>query len=324
MNSSNPLVTILIPCYNVEKYIDACLYSIIRQTYSNLQIVLIDDGSSDNTWGELQRYVEKDSRIEIYHQPNQGVANTRNNLIEKVKGDYTLFIDSDDWIEPDMVEFLVAKVLIENADIAMCGMIINNSNTSTEYCERILTKEETIEAFLLHNDIKGSLCNKLVNSSLLKNECFESNIGYGEDALFCWQLFQKSDKTVFTNKRLYHYRMNNMSISHQSFGANKLTGHLVWQSIASDTHKKWPQYLSIAQARWGMEDMYLLRLAGQSAYKYNDSIRELQATVKKFIPQMKSIGLLKGKEILNANIMCRWYGYSLLYSNLNKLKNLLK
>ena len=114
-------VSILSPCYNVEKYISQCLDSIIQQTYKNLQIILVDDGSTDNTLAILNQYASLDSRIEVHHQENKGVATARNELLSKVKGDYVLFVDSDDWIELDMVEFLIAKVTEENAEVAVCA-----------------------------------------------------------------------------------------------------------------------------------------------------------------------------------------------------------
>ena len=317
-------VTILIPVYNVEAYLPQCLDSILCQTYRDLQVVLIDDGSKDNTLAVAQEYARKDSRIEVYHQENQGVATTRNNLLKKIKGDYVLFVDSDDWIEPDMVEFLVRKATDNNAEVAMCGMVVNDTPVKKEYTESLLSQEECVRAFLFHNELRGSLCNKLVATSLLHNVWFHCEISYGEDALFCWHFFQNAQRIVMTDRQLYHYRMNDSSISHQSFGDKKLTGHLTWSIITEETSKWWAQFLHIAQARWGMEDMYLLRQAGQSNYKKDDSIRQLQQTVKRFIPQMKATGLLKGREVLNANILCRWYGYGVLYNKLNMIKSKIK
>lgn len=317
-------VSILIPCYNVESFLPKCLNSILAQTYQDLQVILIDDGSKDNTYVIAQEYAAKDHRIEAYHQENQGVATTRNNLLDKVKGDYVLFVDSDDWIEPDMVEFLLSKAAANKADVIICEMVINETPVKKEYTESLLTQEECVRAFLFHNELRGSLCNKLVATSLLHNVRFHCGISYGEDALFCWHFFQNAKTVVMTDRQLYHYRMNETSISHQSFGDKKLTGHLTWSIITEETSKWWPQYLHIAQARWGMEDMYLLRQAGQSNYKKNESIKQLQKTVQQFIPQMRSTGLLTGKEVLNANLMCRWYGYSSFYSKMNKLKSILR
>lgn len=312
-------VTILIPVFNVEAFLPLCLDSLLNQTHRDLQIVLIDDGSKDNSFEVMKQYAVKDQRIEIYHQENQGVATTRNNLLEKVKGDYVLFVDSDDWIELDMVEFLVGKALSTKSSVVTCSMVINDDAFDrTVYKEEIWEQPKAVREFLRHETFRGSLWNKLVLSSLLHNLRFHCGISYGEDALFCWELLQNASRVLVTDKILYHYRMNVDSISHQSFGDKKLTGHEVWRIINEECEKWWPQYLDIAQARWGMEDMYLLRQAGQSNYPYNDAIRQLQQTVKRFIPQMRSSSLLRGfKEVFNANIMCRWYRYGILYNNLH-------
>lgn len=317
----NPLVSILVPVYNVETYLPHCLDSLVGQTYPHLQIVLIDDGSTDGSWRVMQEFAARDERIEIYHQENLGVGVTRNRLLEKIKGDYVLFVDSDDWVELDMVEFLVGKVLLTNSSVVTCSMVTNDDDfDSTVYKEDIWTQSKTIREFLRHETFRGSLCNKLVATCLLHNQHFHCEISYGEDALFCWGFLQNASRVLITDKVLYHYRMNMDSISHQSFGRKKLTGHETWRIINEECEKWWPQYIGIAQARWGMEDMYLLRQAGQSNFKKNDAISQLQQTVKRFIPQMKSTGLLKGKEIFNANIMCRWYHYGMLYNMLNQIK----
>ena len=159
--TDSPLVSILSPCYNVEKFLPQCLDSIVNQTYSNLQVVLIDDGSKDDTWRVMQDYAEKDNRVEIYHQENQGVAATRNHLLDKVKGDYVLFVDSDDWIEPDMVEFLVGKALNNDVEMVVCSNVINEAQPARDYKEERWSQEKVIMEFLRHVTINGSLWNKL-------------------------------------------------------------------------------------------------------------------------------------------------------------------
>lgn len=299
---SNPLVTILSPCYNVEEYLPQCIDSILRQTYHNLQVVLIDDGSQDNTWKVMQVYAAKDSRIEIYHQENQGVATARNNLLDKVKGDYVLFIDSDDWIESNMVDFLVNKAFEHNADVTMCGMVIDDAPVRTEYTETVLTQEECIKAFLFHNELRGSLCNKFIKTNLLHNVKFHCGISYGEDALFCWHIFQKAKTVVMTNRQLYHYRMNNSSISHQVFGRKKLTGHLAWTFITEETAKWWPQYLNIAQARHCIEDTLLLRDAAHCHYQNMNDVKILQKKIRELRHTLNDVEITSTKMRLYALI----------------------
>lgn len=280
--NNTPLVSILSPSYNVEKFLPKCLDTIIHQTYSNLQIVLIDDGSNDDTWSVMQEFAAKDRRVEIYHQSNCGVAVTRNHLLDKVRGDYVLFVDSDDWIELDMVEFLIQKALTTNSSIVACGMVKNDDLfDKTIQNEEIWEQSKAVLEFLRHVRFNGSLCNKLVATNLLHNVRFYSGISYGEDALFVWGLLQNVDKVVLTDKILYHYRMNDDSISHASWTPEKKgANHQVWKQITEDAAKLWAQYLDVVKVRAALEDMWALYYASTTSYEYDGHIRMRQQNVR--------------------------------------------
>ena len=280
--NNTPLVSILSPSYNVEKFLPQCLDSIIHQTYSNLQIVLIDDGSEDGTWSVMQEFAAKDKRVEIYHQKNCGVAITRNHLLDKVRGDYVLFVDSDDWIELDMVELLIQKALTTNSSIVTCGMVKNdNSFDKNTQNEVIWEQPEVVLEFLRHVRFNGSLWNKLVATSLFHNVRFHCGISYGEDALFVWGLLQNVDKVVLIDKILYHYRMNDDSISHASWTPEKKgSNHQVWKQITEDVAKLWPQYLDVVKVRAALEDMWALYYVSATSYGYDGHIHMRQQNVR--------------------------------------------
>lgn len=302
-----PLISILSPCYNVEAFLPQCIDSIIKQTYTNLQIVLIDDGSNDDTWSVMQHYADNDTRIEIYHQHNQGVASTRNHLLEKVNGDYVLFVDSDDWIEPDMVAFLVGKAMASEADIVVCGMVKNDDTPKVQYTEEVLDQDTTVKKFLFHKELSGSLWNKLIKTSLLHGLRFDRRISYGEDALFCWHVLQRAHVIVFTDRQLYHYRMVDSSLSHQSFGEKKLSGHRVWTLLCKETERLYPEYIRIARARFCIESTLLLRDAGHCRYKEMGNVRMLQATVKKNWHCLREVNITTLKMKIYAFLACRSY-----------------
>lgn len=305
--TDKPLVSILSPCYNVEKFLPQCLNSIVNQTYSNLQIVMIDDGSKDGTWNILQKYATKDFRIEVYHQDNHGVAYTRNQLLDKIKGDYVLFVDSDDWIELDMVEFLITKATVHDADVVTCKDVINDGIPAVEYSEETCTKEQFLKDFMHHTKLRGQLWNKIVKASLLKGLRFDTAVSYGEDALLCWQFLKRTDKLIFTDKQLYHYRMVDDSLSHQSFGPKKLSAHYVWEKICADVQNSIPGYLSIAQARHCIEDTLLLRDAAHCGYQEMDNIHILQQTIKQHWRCMNKVNITSLKMKIYAYIACRSY-----------------
>ena len=308
--TDSPLVSILSPCYNVEKFLPQCLDSIINQTYSNLQIVLIDDGSKDATWHMMQDYAGKDSRIEIYHQENQGVSATRNYLLEKVKGDYVLFVDSDDWIEPNMVEFLLGKSLTNNAEMVVCGNVINDMAPASEYTEELWSQDTAVREFLRHVSFNGSLCNKLIKVSLFHNEPrFHRGISYGEDALFMWHLLQNVNRVVVTTEQLYHYRTNERSLSHCTYDHRKMSGHLVWEIINKEAVTLWPQYKNVADATFAISDMWQLYYALKSKYPKDDNIEKFQKHVRDNLRLIHRSGLVNRKKIFFAFLVA--YNYRL-------------
>lgn len=298
------VVSILVPIYNAETYLSQCIESILGQTYANLQVILIDDGSIDNSYAICKEYVKLDTRVELYHQENQGVAITRNNLLEKVRGDYVLFIDADDWVESDMVESLVDLAETHNADIVTCKNVINDSVCQKDSIKLdTWSQEETIYHFLCHIILNGSLWNKLIRTRLLNGIKFQPDISFGEDALFCWQVLQCTQKVVQTSAQYYHYRMNNDSISHQRFGEKRMSGHIVWEQISRDAEKNWPQYSEIANVSFAISDMWQLYYAAEDGYKYDDFIKECQLHVRKNLLVIAKSKLVNFKKYVFAVIV---------------------
>lgn len=301
---STPLVSILLPVYCVESYLETCLNSIINQTYKNLQIVLIDDGSLDNSYKICQSFAEKDDRIEIYHQENMGVASTRNHLLEKVKGEYLLFVDSDDWLELDMIEYLIKEIQNNSSDIIVCNVVSNKIVFKTKQQNNVKAwdQEQFISLFLRHKEINGSLWNKLIKTQLIKGLKFDPQISYGEDALFFWQILQRTNNVVVTDRKLYHYRMNDNSISHQEYGWKKISGHKVWQQIAEETAQLWPKYKNVATANYAISDMWQIYYAALSNYKMDENIKEFQKNVRNHLFLIYKSKLINKKKMLFATV----------------------
>lgn len=307
-----PLVSILIPVYNCEPYLDKCITSIINQDYKNIQIVLANDGSTDNSLEICRNYANDDSRISVLTRGNMGVANTRNDLLEQIKGEYFLFVDADDWIEPDMVSYLLGLINEFKADIAVCSNV--NGNPQEEISIEIWNQNQTIEKFLYHKEMNGSLWNKLIKSSLIKDIKFDPEVHYGEDALFLWSLLLNTSKISISNKQLYHYRMNPSSLSHSLFGSKKLTANKVWQNICKDAEIRFPSLAPTGKARWGMEMTQLLFYASKTGKGFDKDISDLQTIVKKFFPLMKRHRITSPKGLLFAWFVSHYYTLSKLFS----------
>ena len=218
---NDPLVSVIIPVYQVEKYLDKCIASVVNQTYTNLEIILVDDGSSDNCPAICDRWQAKDSRIKVIHQENGGLSHARNEGLKIATGEFIGFVDSDDWIEPNMVELLLMALLETDAEIAVGGIkafteaseaIVYTQSKSTE--SKIYSTEEALKRLLL---LKGFMCsgvwNKLYKRAVLSDVNFPEGKLH-EDVLWTTQVIGNSQKVVCINNKLYHYLQRPDSLSH--------------------------------------------------------------------------------------------------------------
>lgn len=316
------IVTILIPAYNVASFLPKCLDTVLGQTYSDLQVIVVDDGSKDDTLAVANAYAAKDARIEVYHQENQGVAATRNHLLDRVKGNWVLFVDADDWIELDMVEYLVNLAQSHSADFVMCDRVINDAEPSHQEPNVFkLDQEHAIVDFLHHDYFVGALWNKLFKRDITEGIRFNKEIWYGEDALFTWDVLQNTQKVVVSDKQLYHQYMNEESISHQPFGFKKLTGHQTWTILSEDVKKRWPKYTDLALGTFALQDIYLIQAAAQSDYPKNDNIKMLQKSVKEKWKYLKYSKIDSYKQWIYAFMIVHFYWYGRFYKMLNMIKN---
>lgn len=296
-------VSILVPVFNAEKYLRKCLDSIVNQTYKDLQVVIVDDGSTDSSPAICDEYSERYKFLEVYRQFNEGVAAARNALLDHANGDYIIFVDSDDWIEVEMISDLIHYISKYDLDIAICDYVRECSNSctvvDTTICEPLIEcRDIIIKKFLLHKELNGSLWNKLVKTTLFHKLRFAKDIWYGEDALMMWQIFQRSVRVGTVPTRYYHYRMNGESISHHPFGPKKMSGHKVWERIYADTCSAWPQYERIGKAAYAISDMWLLYYAAIDKYPYDDNIRKYQHHVRKnFVDILQAIHIKPNKKV---------------------------
>lgn len=216
------LVSVIIPAYNIGDYVGRCLDSIISQTYKNLEIIVVDDGSRDHTGEILDNYAKKDRRIKVIHKENGGVSSARNKGIEVAEGDYIGFIDGDDLIEPEMYKILVDLLEEENADIAHCGYQMVFPDRVDYYHntgkKKIQTTEEGLKDLLSGEIIEPGLVNKLYKKELIKNCRLDETVKINEDLLMNYQLFKLSQKSVYYDITPYSYMIRSSSAT----GANSL------------------------------------------------------------------------------------------------------
>lgn len=223
MKNEQPLISVIIPVYNVEMYLDRCLKSVVNQTYQNLEIFLIDDGSKDSSGDICDRWAKKDPRIRVLHQENGGLANARNNALRLIKGELVGFVDSDDWIDEDYYLSLYKIMKSKDADVVSC--MFKQTNTEKRRNSMLIRKKmfDTVNAkdYYLKNIIKGknddaSCCTKLYKRKVLENIEFENGLLF-EDVVFNWLVLNEIEKYVKIYASKYYYFLNGDSITHKAF-----------------------------------------------------------------------------------------------------------
>lgn len=308
-----PLLSVIVPCYNVEKYIERCINSIIHQDYSNLEIILINDGSTDNTKFICNRYSNIDKRIKVIHQKNQGASITRQNGIKISQGQYITFVDSDDWIHPQMYKFMMEGLYNSHADIAQCGVC-----DALEENNQILLKHRRTKTinnqYQTYDKIKGTIeilddtkwqsyfWNKIFKKELFSNIQFPIGRGLDEDNSIMFQIFHQANSSIYFDSEFYFYLKRIDSICHTT-DKKKIAKNIIdrntarWEKLQftiqhPEYHKMLNKmkniYLSISlqNIRWivSHNDLFTPRIKQQII----NQARQVQLNQKDLIPQFFS------------------------------------
>ncbi|MCR5206958.1 MAG: glycosyltransferase [Eubacterium sp.] len=206
-----PLISVIVPVYNVSKYLDRCVESIVNQTYKNLEIILVDDGSPDNCPAICDEWAQKDSRIQVIHKENGGVSSARNAGLDAANGVYIAFVDSDDYISSEMYQILVKLVVAENADVGSCNIALREENgeirPSVHFGDKTVEGGDNIvKDYLTYGLCDPGVPNKLYSSRIIPASLrFDENRKIGEDYLFNYYVFKLAEKVCTISTELYYY-----------------------------------------------------------------------------------------------------------------------
>lgn len=206
------LITVIIPAYNCDKYIEECLLSVCNQTYDNIEIILVDDGSVDNTSKICSHFANVDSRIKYIYQSNKGVSSARNVGLKFAKGKYITFVDSDDIISSQYIYTLYKDLIDYNCDLVITNWTHNINNLNKSYNKKTILQTE--DAFVLYFGkrlIDGNVYGKLYKKELISNLYFDEKIAIGEDQLFVIKALCNANAIIFDKVFLYYYRISNNS-----------------------------------------------------------------------------------------------------------------
>ncbi|WP_329903381.1 glycosyltransferase family 2 protein [Porphyromonas pogonae] len=223
--TSKPLISIVVPAYNVEKYLDQCLQSIVDQTYTNLEIIVINDGSTDNTPAIADQWKDKDNRIRVIHQENAGIAEVRNKGLTLSKGEYVGFVDSDDWIDINMYEKLFRPFELDSeCDIAICNFYSEGwtKDLSKRHLNRFgrISKNNALNYVIYGKIIELYVWNKLYRKSILEKFGFINKRNF-EDIISVPKFFSVARNIYIIKDKLYHYRYCETSIVNTKHAKNE-------------------------------------------------------------------------------------------------------
>lgn len=302
------MISVIIPVYNVETYVKECIESVIQQTYKDLEVIIIDDGSTDNSGKICDQYAELDRRIMVIHQKNQGVSAARNKGLDIAKGDYIVFVDSDDYIENDMIERLYKALLESSSDLVICNY------------------KEIYEDIKVENEKKGPLKNEILLSYEAIEKLFESGSWYyvvpwnkiyrkelwnqirfpkgyiHEDEAVIHRIFERCNKIIILEDQLCYYRQHNNSIVH----SNTMQKTDIYYALA-DRLKFLERTVSKASLR---------KLAYQFWYhfphdfflcyenkKYKVYKNRMKKALRKAFPVMRRVGFFTWKECMSVFLL---------------------
>lgn len=236
----NKKVSVIIPVYNVEKYLKKCVNSVIKQTYHNLEIILVDDGSTDGSGQLCDRIEKKDTRIKVFHKSNGGLSDARNYGIEHSTGDYITFIDSDDVVSINLISHLLNISEKYNADISICNPthIFNNVSLNFEDATkvRLLSSTQALNMMFYQKDFLVSAWGKLYSSNIFNKIKFPVGMIF-EDVAIMYKLFYLSNRIVYSNAKYYGYYHRENSITTQDFSENDLDILKICDSLKAFSEK---------------------------------------------------------------------------------------
>ena len=300
---NNPLISIVVPVYNVEKYLKKCIQSIINQTYKNLEIILVDDGSNDNSGKICNEFAQKDNRIKVIHKINGGQADARNKALDIMSGEWVSFVDSDDFIDKFHIKNLYLQAVRNNSDICVCGFKIVDENDNIIRNSKVKFSDNLNDnlAFKcsLNSKIDPSFCNKIFKSSLFKNARFVKGIYY-EDRELIHRIFYKADRVSFLDSESYFY-LERVGSTMNHINKKKIDDRLTMIASIEDFLKK-ESILEKYQKDFAI--CYLLNVYLSASYQiakystsYKKDIKYMFSKSDKEVFSFKNIFLLFGIDI---------------------------
>lgn len=285
-----PLLSVIVPVYNSEVYINECLTSILNQSITDLEILVIDDGSTDHSFEMCMEFGERDNRVNVFSQKNCGPSVARNMGLNAAKGKYIGFVDSDDWLDQDMYEQLYLNLVKYDADIAMCGYytIYGVGDIRLRHCSDtivVMNPSEMLSEYIDWNLIGAAVWSKIYKRELFRNLRFPQNIIGREDASIMPRLLGTAKRGVHIGKPKYHYRIRPEGLYRREFNESKLIWPTVEKELINYLKGTYPELVDKAMPLHAYTIIDLLKDIRRSSLKkiyatiYNSLLDDLKKDI---------------------------------------------
>lgn len=312
----NDMISIIIPIYNVEKYLEKCLDSILNQTYKNLEIILIDDGSTDNSPNICNSYCEKDKRIKIIHKNNEGVSSARNKGIELSKGKYIVFIDSDDYVSNEHIEVLYDCIISNNVDLVISnlidisedGIILNNEEKESF----LMNKDQCLKELLSEDNFYHLCCGNIYRKDLLEKIRFNCKYRIAEDLDFLYRYIKQISSAYFLSKNTYYYLKREGSATNSIYSEKWNDELKICNFIISEMVELENNFHKYAKRKY-------IRLNINQAYRFElnkNQTKILKNNIKIYKNEMFNSKLFDNKEKLKIFLLLKSYYLFKIVSNI--------
>lgn len=318
-----PLISVIVPVYKVEAYLDKCVSSIVGQTYKNLEIILVDDGSPDNCPAKCDDWAKRDSRVSVIHKANGGLSDARNAGMAIATGELIGFVDSDDWISPNMYQLLYDHMLADDSDIVACGVEMiweddTHSKMLTNPGHCILNTEEAMRAIVEESWLKQPVWYKLYKTVLIQDIPFP--VGkYHEDVFWSYRAVARARKVSVFDTPCYHYSQRAGSIMGAKYSIKRLDALEGKEQRNSFIHNRFPELAAESEADLLFSCLYIMQMCEQ--YMCADELAIAKIRVKGVVDAIRPVHRPQGMS-LKASIWL--YMAQLSFECSYKLRNILK
>lgn len=314
-NENKPLISVIVPVYKVEKYIEKCVKSIRQQSYQNLEIILVDDGSPDRCPRICDEFAQQDNRIVVIHKTNGGLSDARNAGIEIAQGDYLSFVDSDDYIHCQFIEVMYNNIKENDAQISICDLLqvnedqieealLSTRNLSNNY--RLYSSQEMVREIIIDDTIQSYVCNKLYKCELFNQIRFPVGKIF-EDRFVMYKLVVLAKKIIVSNFIGYYYLQRESSICGCEYCHNKMDFLEAQKNMLDFCLEKYPQYKDDAEMAMAKAAFLVLTQYLRTDGKVKEDEEYLLFIIKKYLRYYFKSGVPRFRQKCMALVLCLSY-----------------